>query len=490
MMLARKVFSQDDQIAFARYSGDWNPIHVNAVYARRTQIGQQVVHGMNALLWALDALARASAELACFRTLKVDFHKPIYIDEPIVANIVDPSTSASGTRALKINLCAEGVILSTIALDTSSSPPAACVDYSGQKIAGANATEPLVLEIGDIRGRVGVVPVTTSFAIFEDQYVHAVAGLGMQRFRAIAALSRLVGMECPGLHSLFMSAHLALGQDDRRDDVHFAVQEVDERFPLVRMAVKSAGLTGLITARFRAKPVAQPALAEIAPCVVPGEFSGQAPLIIGGSRGLGELTAKICAAGGARPTISYFTGEDDARRVADEIVKAGGACSVIRYDVKLKSASQLGQLPVPPQQVYYFPTSPIARRKREPFEAALFDEFLQTYVTGFYDLCRSLRRSYSQNLALFYPSTTYADQRPRDMTEYVMAKLAGEVLCADLARRDRGLKILVRRLPSLLTDQTAGIANVGSSAHALELVLSAVREMAIMSNVREGADAV
>jgi NAD(P)-dependent dehydrogenase (short-subunit alcohol dehydrogenase family) len=490
MMSATKTFSQDDQIAFARYSGDWNPIHVDPVYARRTQIGQQVVHGMHALLWALDAFANASAELSCFRILKVDFQKPIYVDEPIVANIIDPSASPSEVRTLKINLCAEGVILTTIALDSSASTSTGGMAYSAQKIAGANANEPVVLEIDDIRGRVGVIPLTTSSATFEDRYGHAVAALGLRRFRGIATLSRLVGMECPGLHSLFMGAQLVLGQDDQRNDVHFAVREVDKRFQLIRMAIKGAGLDGLITARFRAKPVVQPALAEIAQYVAPGEFSGQTPLIIGGSRGLGELTAKICAAGGARPTISYFRGEDDARRVADEIVKAGGDCSVIRYDVKLKSASQLGQLSAPPQQVFYFPTSPIARRKHEPFEAALFDEFLQTYVTGFYDLCRSLRRSYSQNLSLFYPSTSYAEQRPRDMTEYVMAKLAGEVLCADLARRDRGLKILLRRLPPLLTDQTASISNVGSSAQALELILSVVREMARMSNVREGADAV
>ena len=96
MTPATKTFSQDDQIAFARYSGDWNPIHVDPVYARRTQIGQQVVHGMHALLWALDVFASASIELKRFRILKVDFHKPIYVDEPVVANIIDPSFVHAG----------------------------------------------------------------------------------------------------------------------------------------------------------------------------------------------------------------------------------------------------------------------------------------------------------------------------------------------------------------------------------------------------------
>jgi hypothetical protein len=72
------------------------------------------------------------------------------------------------------------------------------------------------------------------------------------------------------------------------------------------------------------------------------------------------------------------------------------------------------------------------------------------------------------------------------MTEYVMAKLAGEVLCADLTRRDRGLKILVRRLPPLLTDQTAAIPNVGSSSQAVEIALSIVRDMARMNGAAAG----
>jgi NAD(P)-dependent dehydrogenase (short-subunit alcohol dehydrogenase family) len=40
----------------------------------------------------------------------------------------------------------------------------------------------------------------------------------------------------------------------------------------------------------------------------PDEFAGATALIIGGSRGLGELTAKLLAKGGARILITYATG--------------------------------------------------------------------------------------------------------------------------------------------------------------------------------------
>jgi acyl dehydratase/NAD(P)-dependent dehydrogenase (short-subunit alcohol dehydrogenase family) len=481
MMQATRVFSQADQIAFATYSGDWNPIHVDAVYARRTQIGRPVVHGMNALLWALNAFASSSGKLVGYRHLKVDFQKPIYVDEAIVANIVDSPAPSSAIRTLKIGLRAGAVTLVTITLDPSAPAPAAGVARSRPHSATPDSIEPVILDIRDARERIGTVRLASSSPEFELGYADAVAWLGVRRFRGIAALSRIVGMECPGLHSLFMSAQLALVPEDDGDYLDFAVQQVDDRFQFVRMKVEGAGIEGSVTARFRVKPVVQPTLADIAQYVVPGEFAGQTPLIVGGSRGLGELTAKICAAGGARPVITYFTGEGDARRIAEEIVCGGGDCSTIRYDTQLEAAPQLERLSVFPQQVYFFPTSTIARRKRDLFEADLFDEFLQTYVTGFYNLCRALRETSSRDLSMFFPSTSYVDQRPRDMTEYVMAKLAGEILCADLTQRERGLKILVRRLPPLLTDQTAALPNAGSSAQAVEIVLSIVREMARMN---------
>ena len=139
---------------------------------------------MHALLWALDAFARSSAELKRLRILEVDFLKPIYLDEPIVANIIVSPSRIPGTRTLKIGLYAEGVALVTIALN-SSAPilTAARATYSGKQIAGASAIEPIALEIGDIRERAGVVPLVPSSPAFEDHYGHAVTGLGIRRFR-------------------------------------------------------------------------------------------------------------------------------------------------------------------------------------------------------------------------------------------------------------------------------------------------------------------
>ena len=49
-MLATRTFTEADQIRFADVSGDRNPMHLDAVLARRTQAGVPVARGVHLLL--------------------------------------------------------------------------------------------------------------------------------------------------------------------------------------------------------------------------------------------------------------------------------------------------------------------------------------------------------------------------------------------------------------------------------------------------------
>ena len=81
MILAERRFQDLDQQRFAWASGDHNPIHVDALLARRTQAGVQVVHGIHLLLWALDTLALAQPELPPISKLRAQFNKFVGLDE-------------------------------------------------------------------------------------------------------------------------------------------------------------------------------------------------------------------------------------------------------------------------------------------------------------------------------------------------------------------------------------------------------------------------
>src|SRR5688572_29550477 len=70
------------------------------------------------------------------------------------------------------------------------------------------------------------------------------------------------------------------------------------------LAIAGGGLVGTVDSFARQPPVPQKSSREFVGLVEPGAFTGSTALVIGGSRGLGEVTAKLLAAGGAKVTIT------------------------------------------------------------------------------------------------------------------------------------------------------------------------------------------
>jgi NAD(P)-dependent dehydrogenase (short-subunit alcohol dehydrogenase family) len=288
-----------------------------------------------------------------------------------------------------------------------------------------------------------------------------------------------VGMICPGLHSLFAAFAVELVDGPRdQDGIGFRVSATDERFRMIKMNVAGSGISGSVQAFLRWPPIEQASLREIVKIVAPTEFVGGTALIIGGSRGLGALTAKIIAAGGGKVVVTYATGRTEAEQLAQEIRNniAHDACRVIPYDARQDAANQLGNLNADVSHLYYFATTPIARQKEALFVADLLDEFVEVYVKGFYDCCRFLGGHGSQVLTVFYPSSVFVENTPAAMTEYSMAKMAGEVLCASMNRSNASVRVIVSRLPRLLTDQTATVLPV-ETGDPLEVMLPIIRRV-------------
>ena len=64
------------------------------------------------------------------------------------------------------------------------------------------------------------------------------------------------------------------------------------------IAVSGGNLRGELLASFRPPPVVQADMARVKQVIPPDEFKDSVALIVGGSRGLGEITARLIAAGG------------------------------------------------------------------------------------------------------------------------------------------------------------------------------------------------
>jgi len=450
--MTERRFSLEEQKAFAALSGDWNPLHVDPDYARRCLHGRIAVHGIHAVLWALDAWLAENRKAVGIRSIKADFLRPIGLETPVTCVITVKAerhlimtVESDGTEAVRVD----------VEWQDQEPSPATLVPIKSPAAAAPKNLDPTEME-----RRAG------SLELFYDRKAAAslfphLAGLLSPRDAAILmATSRLVGMDCPGLHSMFSELFLTSSPSTVSGSagLNYQVLSLDRRFGLVTIQVNAPGISGDVKAFIRPKPQEQADYAAVKRAVMPQEFAGQRALIVGGSRGLGELTAKIVAAGGGEVRITYCQGQVDAGRVVEDIRSGGGVAESSRLDVLDKSGQTLDGLAAwRPNHLYYFATPYIFSGRRGCFSPALFDQFSRYYVTGFARVMEALKGGLR---GAFYPSSTALDDRPPDMSEYVAAKTAGESLCATFEKTRPGTVILCPRLPRLATDQTMSLVPV------------------------------
>lgn len=455
--MAERAFTSDDQLAFARLSGDYNPLHMDPVIARRLLFGQQIVHGLHALLWSADEVLRTRVQVLELRTVKAHFQSGIGLGQTVNCICTDQGEHQVEIRLEMDQRPAMWVQIAwspsrphrTDTLLTALHEPGACRECSIEEATGASGTVPLYLDK------------ESAAALFPN----LMRLVPPTQIAALLATTRLVGMECPGLHSIYSGLNLAFFPDRGGvPELHYHVADGSPRSSLLLIDVEAPGTRGQIKAFFRPKPQAQAAFTDICREVEPGEFSGQRALIIGGSRGLGEAVAKLLAAGGAEVIITFCRGDQDAKRIVDEIVAHGAKADCLRLDVLEPSPALPGRVAnrSKPLYLYYFATPFIFGAAKGRFSAKRFTTFSEYYVTGFLRTVQSVAASPAGLQKIFYPSSAAIEDLPSDMGEYAAAKMAGEILCDFLQKTNPGLCIHKPRLPRVATDQTVSLLPVNN----------------------------
>jgi hypothetical protein len=471
MRLAERAFNYTDQKRFASVSGDHNPMHVDMLAARRTQAGAPVVHGMNLLLWTFDSLAAAIPDLSPLRGFAAQFYNFVHLGETVHVDLIHHEKTGA-----RLNISVDNIPRARIILDFGEpvqQPPGWSADF-GEPIPLLPV--PMNPEFERMSGRSGRFHFKMTREDSTLLFPSATKWLGAGRICAVAASTYLVGMVCPGLYSIYRELSVETCADSNpQDSLAFRVTKTDPRFRLVEQEIFGGGLVGKVKSFASSPPVQQASMESLAGLVGPADFTGSLALIIGGSRGLGELTAKLIAMGGGRTIVTWQTGRADAERVAQEIRTAGKICETLSYDSRKPVVEQLALLPEAPTHVYYFATPAIFKPQSHVFSSERLKEFLDVYVDGFWQLSQALRTSKTK-LSIFYPSSVAVTERPRGMTEYTMAKAAGEVLCTDINAFMPPLRVVVKRLPRLLTDQTAS-NTAAETVRTIDTMLPIIREV-------------
>ncbi|TDM09564.1 MAG: hypothetical protein C4K60_10015 [Ideonella sp. MAG2] len=467
--MTRRSFALGDQIEFALLSRDFNPIHVDPIASRRLIYGQPVVHGVNAMLWALSEFAAHLRGPVQLQSLTCAFTKPVLLNEEVSILIDAPEAGKAVLRLRQL-----GQVVAKVSLACAPHPDGPAPVFQGQQGPATSSFSPQPDQVNeaDLPGLQGEFALAFDTTKALTLYGPALfASFGSQVIAEITALTKVVGMHAPGLNSLFTEIQLKPASAPRvPDQLRYQTQDYDQRFHQLVVACHSHTFDARLKAFYRPAAVAQAPYAALKRSVSDQEFASQRALIVGGSRGLGEVTAKYLAAGGARVMLTYSRGAADASAIVSDITSQGGQATAAAFDLSSFTDESLGALDdFAPTDIYYFATPFIFSGKKDVFSGPRLQQFMDFYLLGFHRLLdRYIQRGTKR---YFCPSSVALDEMPAAMGEYCVAKAAAEAYCEWVVRNRPGITITHPRLPRLATDQTASIAAADNGDTALMLQL-------------------
>ena len=457
ILLSSRTFNLYDQNIFAKFSGDFNPIHLDSVQARRTISGQCIVHGIHVLMWALESLLLKLNITPS--AINVKFLKPIFLNEKVFC-IYDENSN-------KIKVIKNSLILSDITLSFESK-----VESNNFNLkCNVAHNSPFIRDVNDLIN----LPVQDFFYRGEIQlaillFPNISNAFGREVCCEIASISEIVGMQIPGLYSLLLTANIKFKRNE--SESNFYIEHFDERFNLFKIRVNATSLNCKIESFLRPRPTNSASLFYLKTKVNNSEFCKINALIIGGSRGLGESVAKLIALGGGETVITYSLGYEDCLKISRDISDINRKCSIAKINIPddLHLVKKLGQF----NQIYYFPTPKIFGKRNLDYDKNLYSSFYEIYVKSFEALVNNLNKPKIKT-SIFYPSTIAINTPIPDLAEYIDAKIAGESLCEKLNNRSN-ISIYVSRIPRTQTDQTMSLFSI-KSENPEEVMLPIIRKM-------------
>ncbi|ROH87090.1 SDR family NAD(P)-dependent oxidoreductase [Pseudomethylobacillus aquaticus] len=441
--MTSRSYLTSDQDRFAELSGDFNPLHVDPVHARRLMFGAAAVHGVHNLLWSLEVWAANGEGPVTLQSVNAAFTKPV-----AVGTTVRCATRSSEPTRERLQLFIGDDVVAKV--DFTWAPA-----ENGHPAAESGAfTKQMPDEHSEYAELSGQLPLIMDSSLATEMFPNLMRRCSPRQIAALLASTKMVGMHCPGLHSVFSELNIKFTPEAAASGFAYRVTRHDPRFSMLSIEL-SGEVAGSVTAFVRPKPRDQASFANLSALVSASAFAGQRAVVVGGSRGLGEVVAKLLAAGGAEVMITYHQGATDAAAICDEINQAGGKAASCAYNVLLASDTPHETLSTwGATHLYYFATPHISTGKRGRFSMPLYEKFSAYYAGGLSSTLNVL--GVKQLKAVYCPSSVFIDTPPDTLLEYSAAKATAEFVCSSL-QKQHGMvyQLFMPRLPKMDTDQTA-----------------------------------
>ncbi len=439
------TLTADAHAAFLTVSGDRNPLHADPVAARRLLGGRMLAHGAHLLLAGLEQAVGHGTLTAIPHRITVTFRSGVAPGDALATSLsVDAAHTAS-----RITITAMPSATTVATIEAAVAPaPAPTGPFHAPACSGDVPTEPRALSIDDLAGMIGgdqptFTPAHDPAAIGV-LFPRLAVELGTARLAEIAAISCVVGMLSPGRSSMSSSYSIDLVDPDEATPlvIGHRVVQVDPRLRRVSLAVTGPTIRADVVAFSPPSPVDQrQVLAAARARPHPGEFAGWRALVVGGSRGLGEMAARLLVVGGADVRLTWGIGEHDARRVASDL-----GCAAMQWCAPSDGAAGLlaGDPDWQPTHLCWFASPPTGHAHAHAVEIEAFDRAARALPVP-------------PLVGVLWPSTAALDGDAGADAATCARKRAGEAVCERLAGDRPGVVVHVARFPTLLTDRTVSL---------------------------------
>lgn len=439
----RIKFLFSDQISFSKISGDFNPIHIDKEYARRSIASEIAVHGINILFTSINIYLKKIRTRSDIKSIRVKFLKFIHLNKffnlKIYKNKKYTYFEVFDNEDLLLNI----EIKFTKKLKKKN-------NFVSKKFP---FKKPLETDLKKFKiNNKFFEKIEINKYLFVKKYKYLNKFLNFNHVLDLITITRLIGMKVPGKNSILYEIILKNKRTNNSQN-SFILKKFDKRFNLINLSFFGQSFRGEIITLLRPKKIIY-SIDKKKLKIKSNEFSKQRALVIGGSKGLGETTVRILKCGSASILFSYNKGSQDAKKIRSENIKNIHA---FNYNVEKKIKNEVKKkiLKFKPTHLYYFATPKIFSGKNYEFDLNKLEKFNDYYLNGFLKIFNELDKKILKKI--FLPSSIAVNKITKDLCEYSCSKASQEILLKFLEKKYKHIQFSYPRLPRLKTDQTLNV---------------------------------
>ena len=444
ILLGSTSFDLDKQILFSKLSGDINPIHLDFIEARKSIAGECIVHGIHSFLWSIELLTNEIKYLFSFYEIQFKRYIPLNLKVSCFWDPIEKKLTIEkdgGTIFVLIKCCGgrDNYLVKDWILVTHKNI----------------LKDPKINDLSKFKKDYKVCSIYGGeIEICKLLFPKLFNQIGQNLIYEISIISNVIGMQIPGLNSLFANCKISL-KKDLNVIPNYKITYFNKYLRFLKIMYQGKNIISEMKAFSTPKIPERKITNEIKFELKNKSFyKNKKVLIIGGSQGIGSFLVYVINLLGGEVSFTYKNGIDDANKISNEIFSNNPKNPVksFKFDVINDIYSDIFKSNY--DYLFYFATPKIFGKNGEDFDKSRYKLFKQIYCDSFEDIALKFIEKGGKNI--FYPSTVAINENVKGLEEYQIAKEKGELICSKI-KNNFNVNLLVKRLPRILTNQTLTI---------------------------------